>query len=167
MPVQAMGVFVSALGIYEPYASTGTAIPASSANLNNPNAFYENSNLPQHIGGNHMQFSLGPNHSFKRGEHSANPHLTSTPECNDWLADTLRDQSAKIISRKTGQGQRAAEAVKMGRNGLTMAHLVNICRADDDFRAAFFKFCGGQLEGDPELVANLSRAINAVMQGAR
>jgi len=65
------------------------------------------------------------------------------------------------------QGQRAAEAVKMGRNGLTMAHLVNICRADPTFRAAFFSFCGGKLEGDPEMVAALSRAINAVVRGAQ
>lgn len=109
--------------------------------------------------------SLGTNPVFKRGEHSANKHLsTTTIECNDWLADQLSNQSAKDISRKTGQGQRAAEAVKMGRNGLTMAHLVNICRADPEFRAAFFQFCGGHLEGEPEVVAALSRAINAVMQ---
>lgn len=112
-----------------------------------------------------MHISRGTNPVFKRGEHSANPHLkTDTQECSDWLADQLRQQSAKVIADKTGQGQRAAEAVKMGRNGLTMAHLVNICRADPEFRAQFFAFCGGQLEGSPELVANLSKAINAIMQ---
>lgn len=114
-----------------------------------------------------MGISLRTNPAFiKRGEHSANKHLrTDTPECSDWLADILREQSAKAIAEKTGQGQRAAEAVKMGRNGLTMAHLVNICRADPAFRAAFFQFCGGKLEGDPEMVAALSKAINAVVQG--
>lgn len=112
-----------------------------------------------------MSISLRTNPVFKRGEHSANKHLCSdTRECSDWLQNQFRQQSAAAISKKTGQGHRAAEAVKMGRNGLTMAHLVNICRADPDFRAAFFHFCGGQLEGDPELVANLSRAINAVMR---
>lgn len=114
-----------------------------------------------------MSISLRTNPSFmKRGEHSANKHInqTSTPECSDWLKEKLRQQSGKEISEKTGQGQRAAEAVKMGRNGLTMAHLVNICRADPDFRAQFFQFCGGKLEGDPEMVAALSKAINAVMQ---
>jgi hypothetical protein len=109
--------------------------------------------------------SLRTNPSFKRGEHSASKHLRSdTKECSDWLAHQFRKRSAKDISEYTGQGQRAAEAVKMGRNGLTMAHLVNICRADPDFRAQFFAFCGGQLEGDPSMVAALSRAINAVMQ---
>lgn len=77
-----------------------------------------------------MSISLRTNPVFKRGEHSANPHLRSdTGEVSDWLAHQFRQQSAKEISEKTGQGQRAAEAVKMGCNGLTMAHLVNICRA--------------------------------------
>lgn len=109
------------------------------------------------------RYESGQNGSFKRGEHSAN-RQTDTPECGDWLADHLRHQSAKVIALKTGQGQRAAEAVKMGRNGLTMAHLVNICRADPDFRAEFFKFCGGTLEGSPEMVAALTKAINAVVR---
>lgn len=112
-----------------------------------------------------MHVSLRTNAAFNRGEHSTNKHLhTDTPEVSDWLKDQFRRQSAKDISEKTGQGQRAAEAVKMGRNGLTMAHLVNICRTDPTFRAAFFQFCGGTLEGDPAMVAALSHAINAVMQ---
>lgn len=114
-----------------------------------------------------MLKALGTNSAFKRGEHSDNSHIhTDTGECSDWLADKLREQSAKQIARKTGQGQRAAEAVKMGRNGLTMAHLVNICRVDPEFRAAFFSFCGGHLEGEPEMVAALSRAIQHVMKGS-
>lgn len=120
----------------------------------------------QPVEGSALNISLRTNPVFKRGEHTSNRHLhTDTRECSDWLQHQFRQQSAKVISEKTGQGQRAAEAVKMGRNGLTMAHLVNICRADPDFRAQFFAFCGGQLEGDPEMVAALSKAINAVMQG--
>jgi hypothetical protein len=117
--------------------------------------------------GDTMHNSLRTNPSFiKRGEHSANKHLkTDTPECSDWLQDQLRQQSAKVISEKTGQGQRAAEAVKMGRNGLNMAHLVNICRADPDFRVAFFQFCGGQLETNPNTVAALARAFEAIQRG--
>lgn len=115
-----------------------------------------------------MSVSLVTNPAFNRGEHSANKHLRSdTRECSDWLQHQFRKQSSKEISEQGGIGQRAAEGVKQGRNGLTMAHLVNMCRANPDFRAQFFAFCGGQLEGDPALVANLSRAINAVMQMQR
>lgn len=112
-----------------------------------------------------MSISLRTNPVFNRVQFPSGRHIPcDTAQASDWLKDQFREESAKAISEKTGQGQRAAEAVKMGRNGLTMAHLVNICRADPDFRAQFFAFCGGQLEGDPALVANLSRAINAVMQ---
>ena len=111
-----------------------------------------------------MHNTRGPSGSFNRGEPSENWRHVTPGECHDWLADQLRDQSAKMISRKSGQGQRAAESVKQGRNGLTMAHLVSLCRSDDAFRAQFFKFCGGHLEGEPEMVAALSKAINAVIR---
>jgi len=111
-----------------------------------------------------MNYSPATNPRFNRGEQYSNPHLRSdTSECSDWLKEQFRRQSSKDISTVAGIGQRAAEGVKQGKNGLTMAHLVNICRADPDFRAAFFEFCGGKLEGDPEMVAALSRAINLVV----
>jgi hypothetical protein len=159
-----MGAVVSAQGIYELHSLNGTAIP-SSANLNNSKSFYENSRLSHPLGDNPLNISLGNTRAFKRGEHSGNAHLQSnTRECSDWLQHQLRRTPAKEISAECGIGQRAAEGIKAGRNGLTMAHLVTICRTNPEFRAQFFAFCGGQLEGDPELVANLSRAINAVMQ---
>lgn len=106
--------------------------------------------------------------AFNRGEHSRNAHLRSdTRECSDWLAHQLRRKPAKDISAECGVGVRAAEGIKAGRNGLTMAHLVTMCRANPDFRAAFFAFCGGELEGSPELVAKLSHAINHIMQQER
>lgn len=115
-----------------------------------------------------MNISLANSNAFNRGEHSSNPHLqTNTRECSDWLQHQLRRTPAKEISADCGIGVRAAEGIKAGRNGLTMAHLVTMCRANPDFRAQFFHFCGGQLEGDPSLIANLSRAINAVMQQQR
>lgn len=112
-----------------------------------------------------MNISLANTHAFNRGEHNRSAHLaSSTNECSDWLKHQLRRKPAKDISAECGIGVRAAEGIKAGRNGLTMAHLVTMCRSNPEFRAQFFAFCGGQLEGDPELVANLSRAINAVMQ---
>lgn len=117
----------------------------------------------QHFEGTDMSFSLGTNPAFNRGEHNSN-RRSDTRECSDWLADQLRPIPAKVIADEAAIGQRAAEGVKMGRNGLTMAHLVSMCRANPEFRAAFFQFCGGHLEGTPEMVAALSRAINAVVQ---
>jgi len=115
--------------------------------------------------GDEMSISLGSNAPFNRGDHSANKHLrTDTREVSDWLQSQFRKTSAKEIAEQGGIGQRAAEGVKQGRNGLTMAHLVNMCRANPEFRAELFKFCGGHLEGEPEMVAALSRAINAIVR---
>lgn len=115
-----------------------------------------------------MHISRGSIPAFKDGEHPANTrreyHLATTGECSDWLKDTLNQQSAKEIAAKAGTGHRSAEAVKLGRNGLTMAHLVSMCRSDPAFRAQFFRFCGGILEGEPEMVAALSHAINEIMR---
>lgn len=106
-----------------------------------------------------MEHSFERKRAFKRGEQ------TATPKCADWLKDFLTATPAKTIANEAGINLRAAESVKMGRNGLHMNHLVNMCRANPDFRAAFFRFCGGTLEGEPEMVAALSRAINAVVRG--
>lgn len=111
-----------------------------------------------------MGVSFRDSNNFNRGEQSANSR-TATPDCADWLRDFFRATPAKEIANEAGINLRAAEAVKQGRNGLTMAHLVNVCRANPEFRAAFFSMCGGILEGEPEMVAALSRAINAVMRG--
>jgi hypothetical protein len=121
------------------------------------------SNPQDHFEGNDMAYALGTSRAFNRGEHSANER-TATPDCADWLRDFFRNTSAKVIANDAGVNLRAAESVKMGRNGLHMNHLVNMCRSNPDFRAAFFQFCGGTLEGEPEMVAALSRAINAVVR---
>lgn len=110
-----------------------------------------------------VNYSNRNTRSFNRGEHLDNPRC-GTGEATDWLKDYLSNKSAKYIEAKASVGSRAAENIKQGRNGMTMAHIVSMCRADPDFRAAFFQFCGGMLEGEPEMVAALSHAINAVMR---
>ena len=124
------------------------------------------SSLPRfHQSEEHMDRAPETITVFNQGEHSATwRHRSTTGECADWLKDKLRRKSAKLIADEAGVGQRAAESIKLGRNALTMAHLVSMCRADETFRTHFFKFCGGHLEGEPEMVAALSKAINAVMQ---
>jgi len=125
------------------------------------------SSCPQQHEGNEMHTTLRENHGFNRGEQSANwRHASTTSECADWLKEQLRPTPAKVVSRQAGINQRAAEAVKLGRNGLTMAHLVNMCRADAKFRSAFFAFCGGHLEGDPEFVAGLTLAVQSFMRNS-
>lgn len=119
---------------------------------------------PNHHGEGHMGISPAPYARRNRGEHSDNGQRIDTREATDWLKDQLRNKSAKEISADTGCGIRAAESIKLGRNGMTMAHLIAMCRNDPLFRAQFFRFAGGHLEGEPEMVAALSHAINAVLR---
>ena len=92
-----------------------------------------------------MTFTRGTNPRSNLGERRAN-HRSDTNECADWLQAQFRAKPSKIIADDSGLGLRAAESVKQGRNALTMAHLVSICRADPSFRASFFQFCGGHLD---------------------
>jgi len=111
-----------------------------------------------------------PNNSvarFNRGEHRGNQRqAVGTIECQDWLAEYLgrARYQAKEVGELSGCGVRAAENIKQGRNGMTMAHLVAMCRNDPMFRAEFFRFCGGHLEVDPEFVAGLSMAVNSYVR---
>jgi hypothetical protein len=111
-----------------------------------------------------MGNSLGTVPAFNRGEQCQTVR-SATPDCARWMAEFFRNTPAKVIANDAGINLRAAENVKQGRNGLTMAHLENLCNSNADFRAAWFaERCGGKLEGDPELVADLSRVINRLMQ---
>lgn len=111
-----------------------------------------------------MQNSLGTVPRFNRGEQPQNNRV-ATPDVADWLKDFFREIPAKIIANDAGINLRAAENVKQGRNGLTMAHLENLCNSNPEFRAAWFVRCGGHLETNPHQVAALYRAFNGIMRG--
>lgn len=113
-----------------------------------------------------MGTSLRDTNSFNRGERAENSR-SATSDCAGWLRDFFRDTPAKIIANDAGVNLRAAENVKQGRNGLTMAHLENLCKSNAKFRAAWFRRCGGILEGSPEMVAALTKAINEVVREQR
>ena len=91
-------------------------------------------------------------------------NYATTNECQDWLAAYFRAHPAKVIAEKTGIGVRGAEGVKSGRHGLSMAHLSTLCRNDPEFRTAYFKFAGGILETEPEIVIALTKVINEVVR---
>ena len=109
-----------------------------------------------------MTISLSNIHAFNRGEQ----YRTSTPDCAKWLADYFRNTPAKVIANDAGINLRAAESVKQGRNGLSMAHLENLCNANPHFRAAWFaQRCGGKMRASPEQVALAYQLLNAIERG--
>jgi len=110
-----------------------------------------------------LQRAWGSGMQSTRGKHTRNSRIT-TEEANDWLARQLRRQSSKHIAAKSGISPRTAEALRLGRHGLKFAHLIELTRNDPEFRVSFFKFCGGHVEGEPELVAAISHVINEVVR---
>lgn len=106
-------------------------------------------------------FQIGTGRAFNRGEQ----YRTSTPDTSAWMAEFFRNVPAKKIANDAGINLRAAESIKQGRNGLTQAHLENLCNNNPDFRAAWFYRCGGRMNASPDQVAAIYRAINSVMRG--
>lgn len=112
-----------------------------------------------------MGNSLGTVPRINRGEQSQTAR-TATPDCARWLAAFFVNTSAKKIANDAGINLRAAENVKQGRNGLTMAHLENLCNSNPDFRTAWFaERCGGKLKASPEQVALAYRLLNSIERG--
>jgi hypothetical protein len=102
-----------------------------------------------------------PTRSFFRNSRR-NLHRADGQECRDWLKDTLEEQRLAVgeVAECADVTKRAAENLKAGENGMRMENLVAMCRNDPVFRAAFFEFCGGELDLPPDLTA----VINAYMR---
>lgn len=81
----------------------------------------------------------------------------------DWLAAEIARRPVGEVVDNTGMSDKAVQNIRQRRGKLSFDYLVELCRNDPGFRAAFFTHCGGILEGEPEMVAALSRAINAVV----
>src|SRR5690242_18625508 len=111
-----------------------------------------------------LQRAWGSGMQSTRGKHTRGARIT-TEEANDWLARQLRRQSSKYIAAKSGISPRTAEALRLGRHGLKFAHVVELARNDSDFRHALVQFCGGRLEGDPEMLRGLTLAVQSYMRG--
>ncbi len=79
--------------------------------------------------------------------------------CRDWLKDELAGKHVGEIAEAADLTKRAAENLKAGENGMRMENLVAMCRNDPIFRAAFFEFCGGELDLPPDLTAVINAYV--------
>ena len=80
-------------------------------------------------------------------------------ECRDFLKTNLAPLESGEIAEDAQCTKRAAENIRSGENGMRMEYLVAMCRNNPQFRAAFFEFCGGQLEMPPELTAVITKYL--------
>lgn len=80
-------------------------------------------------------------------------------ECRDWLKDQLSGAEVGEIATDAQCTKRAAENIRAGENGMRMEYLVAMCRNNPEFRAAFFEFCGGELEIPGDLTAMIQKYL--------
>jgi len=89
----------------------------------------------------------------------------STDNLVDFTRERANRYTEKELARLTGLSIAQVKNLRLGRSGVSGKTISNWCRNDPAFRAEYFRFCGGHLEGEPEMVAALSRAINAIVRG--
>jgi hypothetical protein len=110
-----------------------------------------------------MQVSKGNSGTSVRGENE-HGNRVSTAELVDFVQVQTRKRRAKEVQRLTGLSIKAIENMRMGLSGASAQTITTWCRNDPDFRAAYFAYCGGMLEGDPEMLAGLTRAVQSFMR---
>jgi hypothetical protein len=96
-----------------------------------------------------------------RGGRNGNKSRIGTDDLSDWLADALRNKSAKEIAEDAGCGVRTAENAKQGRHSLSGKHLANLQMNDADFAAAWAVYVGLIRPGEAEFAGALTKAFNA------
>jgi hypothetical protein len=111
-----------------------------------------------------MENSRGKNGPSVHGEIENNTSRASTAELVDFLQAQVRKRRAKEVAQLTGLSIKAIENMRMGLSGASSQTITTWCRTDPAFRAAYFAFCGGMLEGDPEMLNGLTMAVQSFLR---
>jgi hypothetical protein len=107
-----------------------------------------------------MQNSLGNAPRSFRGDPRPNISIGKR-ENSDWLADQAARRSEKDIADKTGLTPKAVGNLRQRKNKISFDCLVEWCRNDPDFAAAFAEHVGLIRPGEAEFAGALTRAFNA------
>lgn len=85
----------------------------------------------------------------------------ATAELVDFFAFQARKRTIKELQYLTGLSAKAIEKLRLGHSGASTQTVTTWCQNDDDFRDAYFHYCGG---ADPQTYRGLSMAVNAYLQ---
>lgn len=86
-------------------------------------------------------------------------HRVSTAELVDFIKEQALRRTIKEVARLTGLSEQAVKNLRLGEAGASAQTVSTWCRNDHQFRIEYFRWCGGLIETDPEMAANLSRVI--------
>jgi hypothetical protein len=99
-----------------------------------------------------------------RGVRNGNKVRIGTADLSDWLAEQLRNKSAKDIANNAGCGLRTAENAKQGRHTLSPKHLANLQLNDPDVAAAWAEYVGLLRPGEAETAAAYTKFANVAVR---
>lgn len=109
-----------------------------------------------------MNFSNG---SYPRSLGGRRPHNSSVASVKlangDWLAAQVSKRSVIEVVNATGMTEKAVQNIRQRRSKISFDNLVDLCRDDPEFAAAFAEYVGLILPGQAEFAGALTRAFNA------
>lgn len=85
----------------------------------------------------------------------------SSAKLVDFIAFQARKRRIKEVQNATGLSVKAIENMRMGLSGASALTITTWCQNDDDFRDAYFHYCGGI---DPQTYRGLTLAVHAYLQ---
>lgn len=79
----------------------------------------------------------------------------------DWLAAQLSQRSVAAVVNSTGMNEKSVQNIRRKKSKISFDNLVDLCRDDPDFAAAFAEHIGLILPGDAEFTGAFTKAVAA------
>lgn len=141
--------------------STGAATPVSPACLNMKYANEEPSEHHESEGKTHMSAN-GLNDRSISGHRRQNTSIRDVKSENqDWLAAQVARRSVQDVVDATGMTDKGVQNIRQRKAKISFDNLVELCRNDPGFAAAFAEHVGLILPGEAEFAGALTNAFNA------
>lgn len=88
-------------------------------------------------------------------------HRDGKVENGDWLAAQISQRSVAEVVASTGMTDKAVQNIRRRKSKISFDNLVDLCRTDPEFAAAFAEYVGLILPGEAEFAGALTNAFNA------
>lgn len=92
------------------------------------------------------------------------PRRDGKDENRDWLAGQFAQRTDKDVIASTAMTGKAVQNIRQRRSKISFDNLVDLCRNDPDFAAAFGEHIGLLRPGEAEIAGALTQAFNAYMR---
>lgn len=109
--------------------------------------------------------SNGLNGRTISGQNRKNTSLRDAKQENqDWLAAQIAQRPVSAIVDNTGMSEKAVQNIRQRKSKLSFDYLVELCRNDPAFAAAFGEHIGLLRPGEAEMAEAVTRLVNAHSQ---